>query len=70
MESLAGVPRGVKHRRPANSRWLTLGADLVDDRRRVSGCARDGSADNFTAQHFMVADIGGRDVVHENTLLS
>ncbi|MBK8462828.1 MAG: hypothetical protein IPL36_07310 [Nigerium sp.] len=46
----------------------TPGADLVDDRRRVSGYVRDWSADDYTAEHFMVADIGGQDVVYENTL--
>lgn len=45
-----------------------LGTDLIDDRRRVCGYVRDGSADDYAAVHFMVADIGGQDVVYENTL--
>lgn len=46
----------------------SLGTDLIDDRQRVSGYVRDGSADDYAAQHFMVAEIGGQDVVYENTL--
>jgi len=46
----------------------SLGTDLIDDRRRVCGYLRSGSADEYAASHFMVADIGGQDVVYENTL--
>lgn len=45
-----------------------LGTDLIDDRRRVSGYVRDGSAEDYAAQHFMVAELTGQDVVYENTL--
>ena len=45
-----------------------LGTDLIDDRRRVSGYVREGSADDYAARHFMVAELAGQDVVYENTL--
>lgn len=46
----------------------SLGTSLMDDRRRVAGYVRDGSPDDYAAQHFMVADRKGQDVVFENTL--
>lgn len=46
----------------------SLGTSLIDDRRRVCGYLRSGSVDEYAASHFMVADIGGQDVVYENTL--
>ncbi len=46
----------------------SLGTDLIDDQRRVCGYLRSGSADEYAASHFMVADIRGQDVVYENTL--
>jgi hypothetical protein len=46
----------------------SLGSDLLDDRRRVAGYVRSGSADDYAEQHFMVADTAGQDVVYENTL--
>lgn len=46
----------------------TLGTELISDRRRVSGYLRSGTPDAYAAAHFMVADIGGQDVVYEYTL--
>lgn len=45
-----------------------LGTELIDDRRRVSGYVRSGTADAYAEAHFMVADIAGQDVIYENTL--
>lgn len=45
-----------------------LDTELIDDRRRVSGYVRAGTADGYAAAHFMVADSAGQDVVYENTL--
>jgi hypothetical protein len=46
----------------------SLGTELIEDRRRVSGYARTGTPDDYAAAHFMVADIAGQDVIFENTL--
>ncbi len=45
-----------------------LEGDLISDRRRVSGYVRSGTPDEYAAAHFMVPDLGGQDVVYENTL--
>jgi len=45
-----------------------LGAELISDRRRVSGYVRSGTPDEYAASHFMAADISGHDVIYENTL--
>lgn len=45
-----------------------LGTELIEDRRRVSGYPRTGTADAYAEAHFMVADIAGQDVIFENTL--
>lgn len=45
-----------------------LDTDLIDDRRRVSGYVRGGSADDYAARHFMVAEVSGQDVLYENSL--
>jgi hypothetical protein len=45
-----------------------LNGNLIDDRRRVSGYVRSGTADEYAASHFMVADSYGQDVIYENTL--
>ena len=46
----------------------TLGADLISDRRRVSGYVRSGTPGEYAASHFLVADLSGKDVIYENTL--
>ncbi len=46
----------------------SLGTVLIDDRRRVSGYVRDGSADDHAVAHFVIAEIASQDVVYENTL--
>lgn len=46
----------------------TLGTDLIDDRRRVAGYVREGSADDYAMRQFMLADRAGQDVLYENTL--
>lgn len=45
-----------------------LGTDLIDDRRQVSGYVRSGTVAQYAAEHFMVADATGRDLIYENTL--
>lgn len=45
-----------------------LGTDMIDDRRRVSGYVRSGTADEYARAHFMVADLAGQDVIYENSL--
>lgn len=46
----------------------SLGSDLIDDHRRVCGYVREGSADDYAQQHFMVTQTNGQDVIYENTL--
>lgn len=46
----------------------TLGTGLLSDRRRVAGYVRSGPPDDYAASHFMAADLGGQDIVYENTL--
>lgn len=45
-----------------------LRTELIDDRRRVSGYVRTGTADDYAEAHFMMADSAGQDVIYENTL--
>ncbi len=45
-----------------------LGTELIDDRRRVAGYVREGSADDYATRQFMLADRAGQDVLYENTL--
>jgi len=45
-----------------------LGAELIEDRRRVSGYVRAGAPDDYAETHFMVADNTGQDLLYENTL--
>lgn len=83
-EDLARVVSGrttMRHYRAANAERAArgliatgraaagrLGTELIDDRRRVSGYVRTGTADDHAEVHFMVADIAGQDVLYENTL--
>jgi len=46
----------------------TLQTELISDRRRVCGYVRSGTPDEYAASHFMVADVGGQDIIYENTL--
>jgi hypothetical protein len=46
----------------------SLGVDLMDDSRNVSGYVRRGAAEDYAASNFMVAAPDGRDVLYDNTL--
>lgn len=46
----------------------TLGTDLIDDRRRVSGYVRSGSPAAYADSHFMRADTRGQHIIYENNL--
>ncbi len=45
-----------------------LGTDLMDDTSWVAGYVRTGTADEYAAEHFMVADSSGQDLIYENTV--
>lgn len=54
--------------RAASSTLAELGVDLIEDRRRVAGYVRRGTAAEYAASHFMLAATDGADVLYENTL--
>lgn len=45
-----------------------LRVGLMDDTRQVSGYVRHGEVGEYARKHFMVASIGGQDVLYDNTL--
>jgi hypothetical protein len=54
--------------RTASEVLATLGADLITDRRRVSGYVRAGTVADYAVSNFMIAMADGSDVLFENTL--